>query len=265
MAQQDDKSENKVDKHIPKWLEKSIAILIILNIIAAGLFTHKEIKQQYGHALLLFSDISSVIFILEMLYRIIVAKRDFWRGENKKWNLFDLVITIVSSASLFVANHTVIALRILRQLRVFRVISEFDSLRDILDGLMGAVSKLAWASVFFFVIYFIYAIIGVDYFGDVYPQWFENMGVAMFTLFQVMTFEGWTIITEEVMKTYPWAWAYFISFILIVSYILLNLIVGVIVSSLREKVDKQDEKEDIEQIKKELAEIKKLLKSKKKQ
>lgn len=137
MAQQDDKSENKVDKHIPKWLEKSIAILIILNIIAAGLFTHKEIKQQYGHALLLFSDISSVIFILEMLYRIIVAKRDFWRGENKKWNLFDLVITIVSSASLFVANHTVIALRILRQLRVFRVISEFDSLRDILDGLMG--------------------------------------------------------------------------------------------------------------------------------
>ena len=281
--------------------DKFITILIILNMVVAGLLTDKAIKQDYGHTLMLFFDISSVIFIIEMIFRIAADGEEFFwekkkekkkdkkewnwwnlfdligtifskkekKKERKKikrkwnrWNLFDLIVTIVSSASLFFTNNSIIALRVFRQFRVLRIFSEFKSLRSILDALMNSVSKLAFTSVFFFVMYYIYAIIGIEFYGEDYPQWFGNIGIAMFTLFQIMTLEGWAFITEEVMKTSPWAWIYFISFILIVSYILINLIVGIIVSSLRENVvDEIDEEDEaIEELRKEIDEIKDLLK-----
>lgn len=257
--------------------DKFITILIILNMVVAGLLTDKAIKQDYGHTLLLFFDISSIIFIIEMIFRIVADGEEFFwekKKERKKikrkwnrWNLFDLIVTIVSSASLFFTNNSIIALRVFRQIRALRIFSEFKNLRIILDGLMDSISKLAFTSIFFFVMYYIYAIIGIDFYGEEYPQWFGNIGIAMFTLFQIMTLEGWVFITEEVMKTSPWAWVYFISFILIVSYILINLIVGIIVSSLREKVDDEieisEEEESIEQLHKKIDEIKELLNAKK--
>ena len=283
--------------------DKFITILIILNMVVAGLLTDKAIKQDYGHTLMLFFDISSVIFIIEMIFRIAADGEEFFWEEEKKeekdkkernwwnlfdlivtifskkerkkikrkwnrWNLFDLIVTIVSSASLFFTNNSIIALRVFRQIRALRIFSEFKNLRIILDGLMDSISKLAFTSIFFFVMYYIYAIIGIDFYGEDYPQWFGNIGIAMFTLFQIMTLEGWAFITEEVMKTSPWAWVYFISFILIVSYILINLIVGIIVSSLREKVDDEieisEEEESIEQLHKKIDEIKELLNAQKK-
>lgn len=246
-----------------QWGDRFITLLIILNMISAGLMVNTTIKLNYGHALLLFSDISSIIFIVEITLRIVLGSKTFWHGPEKRWNLFDLIVTLISSASLFFINSSIIALRVFRVLRVF---SKFKSLRMILDGLMDSVAKLAWTSIFFFVMYYIYAIIGIDFFGEVYPGWFGDIWVAMFTLFQIMTFEGWTIIAEEVMKTHPMAWIYFISFILIVSYILINLIVGVIVSSLREKVNDEinRDNESIEQLCREIDEIKELLNEKRK-
>lgn len=242
---------------VQHWGNRFITMLLVLNMVVVGLLTEKTIKQDYGSALLLFCDVSAVIFLLEMLVRVLCTGKDFWIGKDKRWNWFDLIITVISSASLFFTSNAIVTLRMFRQFRILRIFSEFKNLRSILDGLMDSVSKLAWTSIFFFVMYYIYAVIGIDFYGEKYPQWFDNIGTAMFTLFQLMTLEGWVSIAETVMVTHPWAWIYFMSFILIVSYILINLIVGIIVSSLKDKVD--DEKN--EAMKAEIREIVKELKN----
>ncbi len=232
-----------------------ITILILFNAIIAGLLTNASIKEVYGPILNTLCDISAVIFIIEMIIRLAWNKSYFWKGRHWRWNIFDLIITVLSSISLVYANNSLITLRIFREFRVLRVFSRFKNLRTILDALVDSFSKLAWTGVFFVVIYYLYAVIGVDFFGHDYPVFFGNLERAMFTLFQLMTLDDWNTITKEVMALHPYSWTFFISFILIVSYILLNFIVGIIISSLGQMIDRERH-ETIKQIKDDLGIIK---------
>ena len=216
-----------------------ITILILVNAIIAGFLTDPSVKQQYGILLNHICDISALLFIVEMIIRILWHKKDFWKGREWRWNIFDLIITIISSISLFYTNNSLITLRIFREFRVLRIFSRFNNLKNILDALVDSFSKLAWTGVFFAVIYYLYAVIGVDFFGHYYPELFGNLEKAIFTLFQVMTLDDWNVITKKVLLLYPYSWIYFISFILIVSYILLNFLVGIIVSSLGQMIDRE--------------------------
>lgn len=240
---------------IRRFCDGFITILILFNAIVAGLLTNIEIREEYGHILNLICDISALIFIIEMIVRIIWDKTIFWKGRYWRWNAFDLIITILSSISLFFANNTLITLRIFREFRVLRVFSRFRNLRTILDALVDSFSKLLWTGVFFIVMYYLYAVIGVDFFGQDYPDMFGDLGKALFTLFQLMTLDDWNTITKAVLKHFPYSWIYFISFILIVSYILLNFIVGIIISSLGQMIDRESN-ETINHIHQDIMDIK---------
>jgi len=246
---------------IKRLCDGFITLLILINAIVAGLLTNIEIRGEYGHILNLICDVSALIFIIEMIVRIIWDKANFWKGRDWRWNVFDLIITILSSISLFFANNTLITLRIFREFRVLRVFSRFRNLRTILDALVASFSKLLWTGVFFIVMYYLYAVIGVDFFGQDYPYMFGDLGKALFTLFQLMTLDDWNVITKSVLTHYPYAWIYFISFILIVSYILLNFIVGIIISSLGQMID-QERHETIAQIRRDIADIKEIIRTK---
>ncbi len=223
--------------------EGFITLLIVLNAFVAGLLTDASIKLEYGNNLNAFCDISAFVFIFEMFIRIIRGGKDFWVGKEKRWNIFDLIITGISSISIIYANNSLITFRIFREFRVLRIFSRFKNLRTILDAMINSFSKIAWTGVLFFVFYYVYAIIGVNFFCKEYPDYFGNIKIAIFTLFQIMTLDDWNKITKEVLEIYPLAWMYFISFILIVSYILLNFIVGIIISSLGVMMD--PERQDV--------------------
>lgn len=239
--------------------EGFITILIVLNAIVAGLLTDASIKLEYGNVLNAFCDISAFVFIFEMLVRISWGRKDFWVGKDKRWNIFDFIITAISSVSIIYANNSLITLRIFREFRVLRIFSRFKNLRTILDAMIDSFSKIAWTGVLFFVFYYVYAIIGVNFFCKEYPDYFGNIRIAIFTLFQIMTLDDWNQITKDVLEIYPLAWMYFISFILIVSYILLNFIVGIIISSLGLMIDRERH-ETISQIKQDIKEVKSRLK-----
>lgn len=177
----------------------------------------------------LFLAVSSWIFVLEIVLRLLHQRGRFWRSG---WNIFDLIVTSVSALYMAPALMSLRLLRVVRLVRLFRLFSINAPLRSLTGSLVVAFPRVVWTSVFFLSLFTIYATIGIDLYRETHPEFFGSVGRALFSLFQVMTLESWaTGIALEVMAAHPYAWLYFVSFILLSTYILLNLLFGVITSS----------------------------------
>ena len=235
---------SKDDENISIWRKYSyladhfITLLIILNALAAGAMTYLDNDSTLERGLNIFCDISIVIFIIEMVVRISCSKptSEFFKGEDAGWNIFDLIVTIISSLSFFGGVEGLMgarAIRILRELRLLRVVSGSSDMKRIFHALVYALPQMSWAMLFFVLLYYIYGIMGVELYGTDCEK-FATLHQSFLTLMQLMTFDDWMAVTNEVMQTNTWAWIYFISFIFLAAYILLNLLVGIVVDSLNE-------------------------------
>ncbi len=237
-----------------KWArygEVFITILIVLNALAAGAMTYLADDSAMERVLNVFCDVSIVIFIIEILIRIFCGRsvKDFFKGEDAGWNWFDLIVTVVSSLSFFGGIEGVVgarAIRILRELRLLRVVSGSSNMKRIFHALIYSLPQISWASLFFVLLYYIYGIIGVEMFGA-FSEKFDTLHHTFLTLLQLMTFDDWTAVTNELVECSPFAWVYTVSFLIFAAYILANLIVGIVVDALNE-VREQEEMEhsDIE-------------------
>ena len=148
---------------------------------------------------------------------------------------FDFVIVGIS---LVPAGQGFTALRALRILRVLRVISVAPSLRRVVEGFIRAVPGMGSVFLLMGLIFYIGAVIATRLFADAFPQWFGTLGASAYSLFQIMTLESWSMgIVRPVMEVYPWAWAFFIPFILSTTFTVLNLFIGIIVSAMQEEHD----------------------------
>lgn len=255
-----------------KWAhygEMFITILIVLNALAAGAMTYLADDSAMERALNVFCDVSIVIFVIEILIRIFagMSPKDFFKGEDAGWNWFDLIVTVVSSLSFFGGIEGVVgarAIRILRELRLLRVVSGSSNMKRIFHALVYALPQISWASLFFVLLYYIYGIIGVEMFGS-FSEKFDTLHHTFLTLLQLMTFDDWTAVTNELVEHSPFAWVYTVSFLILAAYILANLIVGIVVDALNE-VREQEEMEhsDIERefskLEEQLESVKRLLK-----
>ena len=215
-----------------------ITILIILNAIAAGVMTYTEDNTPTEIWLNHFCDISIIIFIIEIVIRIFCRKKplEFFTCEDRGWNIFDLIVTVISSLSFFTGLEGLVgarAIRILRELRLLRVASGIANMKRVLQALLYSLPQISWASLFFILLYYIYGITGVELYGEC-DEHFSSLHRTFLTLLQLMTMDDWMNITLSVMETNPMAWIYFSTFILFASYILVNLIVGIVVDSLNE-------------------------------
>ena len=215
-----------------------ITILIILNAIAAGVMTYTEDNTPTEIWLNHFCDISIIIFIIEIVIRIFCRKKplEFFTCEDRGWNIFDLIVTVISSLSFFTGLEGIVgarAIRILRELRLLRVASGISNMKRVLQALLYSLPQISWASLFFILLYYIYGITGVELYGEC-DEHFSSLHRTFLTLLQLMTMDDWMNITLDVMETNPLAWIYFSTFILFASYILVNLIVGIVVDSLNE-------------------------------
>ncbi|WP_295073935.1 ion transporter [Tabrizicola sp.] len=216
-----------------------IIVVILVNAVTLGLETFPAVMSRAGTLILAIDRICLAIFVVELALRLFALGPRFFRSG---WNVFDFLIVGIS---LLPATGSFSVLRAMRILRVLRVVSAVPSLRRVVDGLGRALPGMGSVFLLILIIYYIAAVMATKLFGASFPQWFGSLTATSFTLFQIMTLEGWSgEIVRPVMEVYPYAWAFFVPFILITTFAVLNLIVGLIVSSMQEASSEAEEQRD---------------------
>jgi voltage-gated sodium channel len=213
------------------WFKRPIIALIVLSTVLLGFETLRGLPVSTAEWLFRINRIILGVFVVELALRIAAHRRAFFRDP---WSLFDLTIV---AAALVLPGNTAQVLRALRILRALRLVSAVPSLRRVVDGLLGAVPGIASITVLLVLLLYVAAVMATLLFRDVSPEHFGHLGVSLFTLFQIMTLEGWPDIARNVMASEPWAWVFFAGYILVATYMVLNLVIGVVVSSIQSRMD----------------------------
>lgn len=215
------------------WIESrrtqyAIVILIIINAVILGLETSSTVMEQVGPFLIAADRIILFIFVLEIGIKLFAYRLRFF---SVAWNVFDFVVVGIA---LIPASGPLAVLRALRVLRVLRLISMVPKLRFIVEALLHAVPGIASIAGLMLLLFYVFAVMATGLFGDAFPQWFGTIGGSMFTLFQIMTLESWSMgIVRPVMEEFPYAWLFFVPFILIATFTMLNLFIGIIVDTMQ--------------------------------
>ena len=203
--------------------------VIVFNAIILGMETSKAIMAAAGDLILLLDRICLMIFVVELTAKLFAQRLQFFRNG---WNIFDFVIVGVSLIS---GNGGLSVLRALRILRVLRVISVVPSLRRVVEGFVTALPGMGSVFLLMGIVFYIGAVMATKLFGASFPQWFGTLGQSGYTLFQIMTLESWSMgIVRPVMEVYPYAWAFFVPFIMVTTFAVVNLLVGLIVNSMQD-------------------------------
>jgi voltage-gated sodium channel len=220
--------------HDPRT-ERFIMALIIFNAVTLGLETSPTIMAQWGTALHLIDTIVISIFVIEIIARIAVQRLAFFRDG---WNLFDFIVVAVTLLPTEQTDAFTV-LRALRVLRLLRLITVVPSLRRVVGGLIGALPGMGSIVLLIGLIYYVGAVMATNLFGADFAQQFGTLPNSLFTLFQVMTLENWVDgVVKPIMEKYPYAWLFFIPFIIVTSFTILNLFIGVIVGAMQQEVEK---------------------------
>lgn len=215
-----------------KPFQNFILAVIILNSILLGMMTYPKLMTHFGNTMHLICNICVGIFTVEIILKLYVYGKKFF---NSGWNNFDFIIVLISLVPTGGAFSSFRVFRILRALRALRLITQLEKLRVIVQAIIDSIPNVAWASVLLLVIFYIFSIMGTTLFAANFPDWFGSIGKSMYTLFQVMTLESWSMgIARPVIAEFPFAWTYFVSFILVSSFIVMNVIVGVVVNAISE-------------------------------
>ncbi len=206
-----------------------ILAVIIFNAVILGLETSKPAMAAAGDTILFLDRLCLAIFIIELALKLFAHGGRFFRSG---WNLFDLAVVGVA---LLPASGGLSVLRALRVLRVLRVISIAPSLRRVVEGFLRALPGMGSVALLIGLIYYISAVMATKLFAASFPDWFGDLGLSAYSLFQIMTLESWSMgIVRPVMEVYPYAWAFFVPFILATTFAVMNLLVGLIVNSMQE-------------------------------
>ena len=219
--------------------------VILFNAFTLGLETWAPAMEAVGGLLVAIDKIVLGIFVIEMLAKFAVYRLNFFRSG---WNIFDL--TIIGIA-LIPATGPLTVLRALRILRVLRLLSVVPQMRSVVTALLGALPGMGSIAAVMLLIFYVGSVLATKLFGASFPTWFGSLGASAYSLFQIMTLESWSMgIVRPVMEVYPWAWAFFVPFILITSFAVVNLVVAVIVNSMQtlHELEKKDEREVERQI-----------------
>jgi voltage-gated sodium channel len=207
----------------------SITLLILINAVVVGLETYQGVYGQHASTFHLIDVIILWLFTVEITLKL-VAARPTLRFFKDGWNVFDFII--VASGHLFVGNQFLTVLRILRVLRIFRTISVIPSLRRLVNALLLTLPSLGTIMILMIIVFYIYSVIGTVLYRHVAPDYFGTLQHTALTLFQMVTLESWASgVMRPVMEQAPWSWVYFVTFILVGTFIVLNLFVGVIVNN----------------------------------
>lgn len=211
------------------WIQRIIVGLIIVNAVVLGLETSPDMMAAWGTLLIAVDKLCLAVFVIELTAKMLAYRGLFWRSG---WNWFDFIvvgIALVPSAGAWSV------LRALRVLRVLRLLTVIPALRKVVAAFLHAIPGLGGVVAVMAIFFYVAAVLATRLFGTAFPDYFGSIGASLFSLFQIMTLESWSMgIVRPVMETYPWAWAFFVPFIIIATFTILNLFIGIIVSTMQE-------------------------------
>ncbi len=212
--------------------ERIIIAVILANALVLGLETDAGIVAVFGPWLMALDMAILAIFTIEIVLRIYAFGPRFFRDP---WSLFDLTIVVIA---LIPASGPFQVLRSLRILRALRLVSVMPSLRRVVGGLIAALPGMGSIMVLMLMLFYVAAVMATNLFGASHPDWFGSLSASFYTLFQMMTLDSWSSgIVRPIMEIYPLAWLFFIPFLLLSTYAVLNLFIGVIVSAMQEETE----------------------------
>ena len=233
--------------------------VILFNAVILGLETSDAVMNRAGPLILLLDKICLGIFVVEIALKLFARGGQFFR---RGWNIFDFVIVGIS---LIPSGQGLSVLRALRILRLLRVVSVAPSLRRVVEGLVNALPGMGSVFLLMGLIFYIGAVMSTKLFGASFPEWFGTLGRSGYSLFQIMTLESWSMgIVRPVMEVYPHAWMFFVPFIMITTFAVVNLLVGLIVNSMQDAHSEEDnERTDTyrDEVLTRLADLEKLIKA----
>lgn len=208
--------------------ERFILALIILNAITLGLETSPWVMARIGSVLQVLDAVVLAVFVVEVAARILVHRASFFRDP---WSLFDFAVVAIA---LVPAAGPFSVLRALRILRVLRMITLVPSLRRVVGALISALPGMGSISLLLGLIFYVASVMATKLFGGDFPQWFGSIPASAYSLFQIMTLESWSMgIVRPVMEVYPYAWLFFVPFILCTTFTMLNLFIGIVVNAMQ--------------------------------
>ncbi len=232
-----------------EWIESRpvqyfIIGLIVINAVILGMQTSPSIMAQMGPQLDVADQAILAVFVFEIAVKLFAFGPGFFK---RAWNNFDFIIVGIA---LVPASGPLAVLRALRILRVLRMISMVPRLRFVVEALLHAVPGISSIAALMLLIFYVFAVMATSIFGGHFPEWFGDIGASMYTLFQVMTLESWSMgIVRPVMEVFPYAWLYFVPFILIATFTMLNLFIAIIVDTMQtmHQADHEEDREHIEE------------------
>lgn len=212
-----------------------ITALILLNAAVLGLETSPALWARHGSWLTVVDRLCLAAFVTELAVKLAAYRGLFWRSG---WNWFD---AFVIGVALVPGAGAWSVLRSLRVLRVLRLLTVVPQLRKVVNAFLHAIPGLAGVIAVMAIFYYTAGVLATTLFGKTHPQWFGSLGESLYTLFQIMTLESWSMgIVRPVMGAHPWAWGFFVPFIIIATFTILNLFIGIIVSTMQELSGKPD-------------------------
>lgn len=227
-------------QRLQQWVEtpffqRFIITVIVINAIALGLETSPWAMAQAGPVLIALDRLTLMIFLIEIVLKLVAYRARFFRNG---WNVFDFLVVAVTIAP---AGEGFAVLRALRILRAMRLISVIPSMRKVVSALLHAIPGMGSVVALLLLVFYVASVMTTKLFGGAFPEWFGTIGASFYTLFQIMTLESWSMgIARPVMETYPAAWIFFIVFILLTSFVVLNLFIAIVVDAMSE-VEQQEQ------------------------
>jgi voltage-gated sodium channel len=214
------------------WFRRSVIALIVVNAVTLGLETWPAVTATAGGLLSFIDRVIVAIFVAEIAVRIVAHG---WRYFRDPWGLFDFAIV---SIALVPATEWLSVLRALRILRALRLISAVPRMRAVVHALLSAIPGLSSIIALLLLIFYVAAVMATKLFGETFPDWFGSLGDSFYSLFQIMTLESWSMgIVRPVMEVHPLAWAFFVPFILVATYTMLNLFIAVVVNAMQSEYE----------------------------
>jgi voltage-gated sodium channel len=221
-----------------RMTERVVIAVIIINAISLGLETTKWANDNFGTLLDIIDRAALTFFVIELAARIAVYRLNFFKSA---WNIFDFIVVAIA---LYPASEGLSVLRALRVLRVLRVITAVPSLRRVVGALLAALPGMGSIMVLMSLVYYVFSVMATKLFGADFDAWFGTIPKSAYSLFQIMTLESWSMgIVRPVMEKYPYAWAFFVPFILCTTFTVLNLFIGIVVAAMQSEHDAEVKEE----------------------
>lgn len=217
------------------WFNNTLLVIIVVNAVILGAMTYQNAALPY---LVAAERVVIAIFTVEMALKLYAWRGSFFRNG---WNWFDLFVVAVS---LIPASGPFAVLRVLRVLRILRIITAVPAMRQVISALFKSVPGMTTVIGLMLVTVYTFAVLSQQLFGETVPEYFGDLGTTLYTLFMVMTTEDWPDVSDAVLAQHPMGWIFFVVYMVITAYIVLNLVIGVIVASMEREVNDDRWKED---------------------